>query len=88
MDYVEVVDNEGSKLLLEVKPSLEMRITDSHNKKTIFYFDLIRYDGVYISGSQSRILSSSFEKKILINYVKKIEIQWTQEVQVFKIEQS
>lgn len=75
MDFVEVVNKNGNKTLLEVKPSLEMRITDSNNRKTVFYFDLIRYEGESISGTESRIRPSSFEKRIPIRAVKKIEIQ-------------
>jgi hypothetical protein len=75
IDYIEVVDKKGRKSFIEVKPSLEMRITDSNNRKAIFYFDLIRYDGEYISGSQSRILPSYFSKRIPVGSIRKIEIQ-------------
>jgi len=72
---VEVIDKNGNKKLLQIKPSIEMRLTDSSNRRTIFYFDLVRFDGEYITGSQSRFLPLTFDKKIPIRSVKKIEIQ-------------
>jgi len=55
-------------------PSIEIRFTDTSNKKTIFYFDLIRFDGENITGKQSRFMSA-FKKTIPISSVKKIEVQ-------------
>ncbi len=44
-------------------PSVEIRFTDTSNKKTIFYFDLIRFKGENVTGRQSRFMSA-FKKTI------------------------
>ena len=72
--FVKCVDKKGNPVELPISPSLEIRFTDNNNKKTIFYFDLIRVDDTYVSGVQSRIISS-IKKTIPLNTIKKIEIQ-------------
>lgn len=74
MDYINCVDKKGNPVKLKVSPSLEIRFTDINNKKTIFYFDLISVDDNFVSGVQSRFITS-IKKKIPLNTVKKIEIQ-------------
>jgi hypothetical protein len=74
IDTIHAVDKKGSPVNIPVSPSVEVRITDSSNKKTIFYFDLIQFDGETITGRQSRFISS-IKKKIPIGSVKKIEVQ-------------
>jgi hypothetical protein len=74
MDYVNCIDKKGNPVKLKVSPSLEIRFTDINNKKTIFYFDLISVDDNFVSGVQSRFITS-IKKKIPLNTIKKIEIQ-------------
>ena len=74
INYIHAVDKNGKPVTLPNGPSIEIRFTDTSNKKTIFYFDLMRFDGANITGRQSRIISA-FKKTIPINAVKKIEVQ-------------
>lgn len=74
IDNIHAIDKAGNSITIPNSPSLEIRFTDTSNKKTIFYFDLIRFDGVNITGRQSRFISA-FKKTIPINTVSKIEVQ-------------
>jgi hypothetical protein len=74
IDYIECVDKSGKPALLKNGPSLEIRFTDIHNKKTIFYFDRMSVNDSTVSGARSRILSN-ITKTIPLNTVKLIEIQ-------------
>lgn len=74
IDYIHAVDKTGNPITIPNSPSIEIRFTDTSNRKTIFYFDLIRFDGENITGRQSRFMSA-FKKTIPINSVKKIEVQ-------------
>ena len=74
IDYLHAVDKAGNPITIPNSPSIEIRFTDTLNKKTIFYFDLIRFDGENILGRQSRFMSS-FKKIIPISSVKKIEVR-------------
>ena len=74
IDSIHAVDKSGNPISILNSPSIEIRFTDSSNKKTIFYFDLIRFDGVTIAGRQSRFISA-FKKTIPMSSVRKIEVQ-------------
>ena len=74
IDFIKAIDNNGNAVDLKVSPSIEIRFTDSSNRKTIFYFDLMQVHGDSIIGHQSRIITS-IKKTILLSYVKKIEVQ-------------
>lgn len=74
INFIEAVDRSGNPVSIPNRPSIEIRFTDSSNKKTIFYFDLISFDGTYISGRQSRMIAA-FKKSIPISSIKKIEVQ-------------
>ncbi len=74
IDYVNCVDNKGQNFQLQISPSLEIRFTDSNNKKTMMYLDLMQVKDEYVSGSDSRIISS-IRKTIPLKTIKKIEIQ-------------
>jgi predicted RNA-binding protein YlqC (UPF0109 family) len=74
IDIIHAVDKNGNLINIPNSPSIEVRITDTNNKKTIFYFDLIRFDGKNIIGRQSRIISS-IKKTIPLMTVKTIEVQ-------------
>ena len=72
-DSVDCIDKNGNLIRLEKIPSLEIRFTDSNNKKTVFYFDRIFVTDTSVSGMYSRILG--LQKTIPLNTIKKIEIQ-------------
>ena len=72
-DSVDCVDKNGNVIRLEKIPSLEIRFTDSNNKKTVFYFDRMFVTDTSVSGTYSRILG--LQKTIPLNRIKKIEIQ-------------
>ena len=74
IDSVKCVDKSGNPVVLTNSPALEIRFTDTDNKKTIFYFDRILVNDTTVSGVQSRILSS-ITKTIHLNTIKLIEIQ-------------
>lgn len=74
IDIIRCVDKNGNPAELENSPSVEIRFTDSNNKKTLFYFDLLRVDNTSISGVQSRHMTW-IRKTIPISDVKKIEVQ-------------
>ena len=74
MDFIKCVDKNGNPVELQNSPSLEIRFTDTNNKKTIFYFDLISVDETYVRGVQSRFITS-IKKTIPLITIKTIEIQ-------------
>lgn len=74
IDFIQAVDKTGHPVAIPNGPAIEIRFTDTSNKKTIFYFDLIQFDGKNITGRQSRFMSA-FKKTIPINSVKTIEVQ-------------
>ena len=69
IDYIKCVDKNDKPVVLKNGPSIEMRITDVHNKRTIFYFDLIRVDESSILGVESRFMPS-IKKRIPLNEIK------------------
>lgn len=73
IDSIHAVDKKGSPVTIPNGPSIEIRFTNNANKKTAFYFDLIRFDGVNINGARSRPFG--FRKTIRLSDVKKIEVQ-------------
>jgi hypothetical protein len=74
IDEIKCQNDNGELIILRVKPSLEMRITDTVGKKTIFYFDRIKVENGKISGSQSRFIKA-IQKEIPFHNISKIEIQ-------------
>jgi len=73
--FIKCVDKSGSAYNLKVSPSLEVRFTyGENNKRTIFYFDLIRINDTLLTGGQSRFIPS-IKKTISLNSITKIEIQ-------------
>lgn len=74
IDFIHAFDKTDNPITIPNSPSIEIRFTDTSNKKTTFYFDLIRFDGENITGRQSRFMSA-FKKTIPISSVKKIEVQ-------------
>ena len=74
IDFIKCVDKDGNPVELRNSPSLEIRFTDTNNKKTIFYFDLISVDKTYVRGVQSRFITS-VKKTIPLSTIRTIEIQ-------------
>ncbi len=74
ISYIKCVDKKGKAAQLKNAPSVEMRVTDTNNKKTIFYFDLVEVKDSVIKGGMSRIMPS-FKKTIPLGKIKKIEVQ-------------
>lgn len=72
-DSIYAVDKKGQPVRIAMTPAVEIRITDTLNQSTVFYFDLVRLDGANIVGGRSRIVS--VRKTIPINSIKKIEVQ-------------
>lgn len=74
IDVIHAVDKNGKPVILPAGPAIEMRITDASNKRSVVYFDLMRFDGKNIVASQSRLIPS-IKKTIPISSVKTIEVQ-------------
>jgi hypothetical protein len=74
IDYIYAVDKNGNSVTIPNSPAIEIRFTDSANKRTLFYFDLMRIEGDNIIGTQSRIITS-FKKSIPLASIMKIEVQ-------------
>jgi hypothetical protein len=71
---IECTDKNGNASRLTNSPSIEMRVTETNGKRTIFYFDRIFVTDTTLTGIQSRFLSS-INKTIKLKDIKKIEIQ-------------
>ena len=73
IQFIECLDKEGNKFLLQNSPSIEIRFTDKSNKKTIFYFDGVYVTDSLIIGDRSRFIGLS--KEIHLNNIILIEVQ-------------
>lgn len=71
---INCVDKQNNPAGLINSPSIEMRVTDINNKKTIFYYDRIFLNKTYLYGVQSRFISS-ITKTIPLKDITKIEVQ-------------
>lgn len=74
INEIECIDKSGNPSRLKNSPSIEMRVTETNGKKTIFYFDRIFVTDSTLSAIQSRFISS-ISKTIKLKDIKKIEIQ-------------
>src|SRR5690348_12367584 len=74
IDLIHAVDKNGSPVIIQNSPAIEIRFTDTANKRTVFYFDLLRIEGDSVTGVRSRLITS-FRKTIPLASIKKIEIQ-------------
>lgn len=74
IDEIRCLNKDGEPFTLQVKPSIEIRITKLDGKKTVFYFDKIRVENGIIEGSQSKILKS-MKTEIALENISKIEVQ-------------
>jgi hypothetical protein len=66
-------DKNNNSIILKNSPSIEIRITEKNEKKTIFYFDRVYLENSVVYGDKSRI--PGFEKGIPLDSILKIEIQ-------------
>ncbi|MBT4881671.1 MAG: hypothetical protein HON40_03870 [Flavobacteriales bacterium] len=66
-------DKNNNSIILKNSPSIEIRITEKNEKKTIFYFDRVYQENSIVYGDKSRI--PGFEKGIPLDSILKIEIQ-------------
>ncbi len=71
---ISCIDKQNNPASLNNSPSIEMRVTDTNNKKTIFYFDRIFVNKTFLYGVQSRFISS-ITKTIPLKDITKIEVQ-------------
>lgn len=74
IEIIKCVDKKGNSVELKNSPSIEIRFTNNDNKRTVFYFDLLRVNETSITGVQSRHMTW-IRKTIPINTIKKIEVQ-------------
>src|SRR5450755_1379097 len=69
INSIKCVDKNGTAYNLIASPSLEIRFTyGDKNKRTIFYFDLIRINDTLLAGGQSRFIPS-IKKTISLNSI-------------------
>lgn len=73
IDVIKCQDKKGNAHELVNGPFIEMRVTDTNGRRTVFYFDKILVSDSMISGEKSRILGIT--ANIHINSLKKIEVQ-------------
>lgn len=71
---INCVDKNGNPFQLTNGPSIEMRVTESNGKRTIFYFDRVLVTDSTLYGAQSRFIAS-MKKTLQLKDIKKIEIQ-------------
>jgi hypothetical protein len=71
---IKCIDKQNNPAGLNNSPSIEMRVTNTDNKKTTFYFDRIFVNKTYLYGVQSRFISS-ITKTIPLKDITKIEVQ-------------
>jgi hypothetical protein len=74
IEIIKCKNDDGKEVLLKIKPSIEMRITYSNNKKSVFYLDRIRVENNTVFGHQSRFFRF-ITKEIHFREISKIEIQ-------------
>lgn len=74
IDVIECTDKDGNPSRLTNSPSIEMRVTETNGKRTIFYFDRIFVTDSTLTGIQSRFISS-INKTIKLKDIRKIELQ-------------
>ncbi|MEQ8546340.1 MAG: hypothetical protein RIC03_00425 [Cyclobacteriaceae bacterium] len=71
---IRCVDKNGQSQTLVNSPSIEMRVTETDNKKTIFYFDRTLIQNGQLIGVRSRF-APFVDKQIDLEDIQVIEIQ-------------
>ncbi len=67
------VDDNTHRVTLDNSPALEVRITRTNGKRTIFYFDTLYIEQGMLHGNRSRFLN--IYGKIPVDEIKRVEIQ-------------
>lgn len=71
---IKCVDKQNNYIELTNSPSIETRITENTEKKTILYFDRIYVSDSLLYGIKSRFIPT-FDKIITLKNIIKIEVQ-------------
>lgn len=71
---IKCIDNHNNPVGLNNSPSIEVRVTDKNNRRTVFYFDRIFVSKIFLYGVQSRFIPS-ITKTIPLKDIIKIEVQ-------------
>jgi hypothetical protein len=74
IDTIACVDSDNRPVRLANSPSIEIRITQQNDARTIFYFDTVYLQDSLIVGARSRFLPS-LRDSVPLNTVKLIEVQ-------------
>jgi hypothetical protein len=74
IEQIDCIDKNGNPSRLKNSPSIEMRVTQTSGKRSVFYFDRIFVNDSLLVGVQSRFVSS-IRKTIKLTDIKKIEVQ-------------
>jgi hypothetical protein len=73
IEFIKCVDKKNNSFELKNSPSIEIRLTEKNNKRTIFYFDQIYIQDSTVIGDGSRFIY--YQKTIPIKNIKLIEVQ-------------
>jgi hypothetical protein len=74
IDTIDCIDGDNHPVRLANSPSIEMRVTQKNDDRTIFYFDTVYLQDSVIHGAKSRFLPF-LRDAIPLNSVKLIEVQ-------------
>jgi hypothetical protein len=72
IEYIECLNKKQQPVKVKVNPNILMQVTDSNNKKTVFYFDTVLKEDSVITGFTSYIFMT--KKSIPLNSIRKIII--------------
>ncbi|WP_321426300.1 hypothetical protein [uncultured Bacteroides sp.] len=72
IEYIECLNKKQQPVKVKVNPNILMQVTDSNNKKTVFYFDTVLKEDSVITGFISYIFMT--KKSIPLNSIRKIII--------------
>jgi hypothetical protein len=72
IEYIECLNKKQQPVKVKVNPNILMQVTDSNNKKTVFYFDTVLKEDSVITGFTSYIFMT--KKSIPLSSIRKIII--------------
>ncbi len=72
IEYIECLNKKLQPVKVKVNPNIIMQVTDSNNKKTVFYFDTVLKEDSVITGFTSYIFMT--KKSIPLSGIRKIII--------------
>jgi len=70
---IEAVDKNSHRVLLDNSPALEVRITRTNGKRTIFFFDTMYIENGHVYGIKSRLMN--LYGNLPVAEIAKVEIQ-------------